>query len=70
MAARPLFLGWLLARLAQLRFPRLFALTAALFLLDLVIPDVVPFADELLFGLAAALLGSWRKQRRGAESGA
>jgi hypothetical protein len=55
--------GWLLARLAQLRFPRLFALTAALFAFDLVVPDLIPFADEILFGLATALLGSWRKQR-------
>lgn len=56
-------LGWLVARLARLRFPRLFALTAALFVLDLLVPDVIPFADELLFGLATALLGSWRRRK-------
>jgi hypothetical protein len=65
MAARPLLLGWLVSRLAQLRFPRLFALTAALFVIDFVVPDVIPFADELLLGLATALLGSWRKRRAG-----
>ena len=56
-------LGFLLPRFAQLRFPRLFALTAALFVIDLLVPDVIPFADEILFGLATALLGSWRKRK-------
>jgi hypothetical protein len=54
--------GWLVARLARLRFPTLFLLTAGLFLLDLLVPDLVPLADELLLGLATALLGSWRKR--------
>ena len=57
-----LLIGPLLAYLATLRFPVLFALTAALFILDLVIPDAIPFADEILFGLGAALLGNWRKR--------
>jgi len=39
-----------------------FVLTAGLFLLDLVIPDVIPMADELLLGLAATFLASWRKR--------
>jgi hypothetical protein len=56
-------MGWLLARLARLRFPRLFAITAALFVVDLLVPDVIPFADELLLGLASALLGSWRQRK-------
>ena len=33
---------------ARLRFPWLFALTAGLFLLDLVVPDPLPFFDETL----------------------
>ena len=57
-----LLLGPLIAYLATLRFPLLFALTAALFILDLVIPDTIPFVDEILFGLGAALLGNWRKR--------
>ena len=65
MATRTLFTGWILSRLAQLRFPRLFAITAALFVIDLIVPDFIPFADELLFGLATALLGSWRKHKAG-----
>lgn len=65
MAARPLLFGWLLSRASQLRFPKLFALTAVLFAVDFVVPDVLPFADEILLGLATALLGSWRKRKAG-----
>ena len=54
----------------QLRFPWLFAVTAVLFLIDLVVPDLVPFADEILLGLLTMLFGVWRKRRqeRRAES--
>jgi hypothetical protein len=52
---------------AKLRFPHLFLLTAGLFLLDLVIPDVIPFADELLLGLGTLLLGSLRRSKSGAR---
>jgi hypothetical protein len=50
--------------LSRLKYPQLFKLTAALFAIDLLVPDMVPFADELLLGLATLLLGNW-KQRRG-----
>jgi hypothetical protein len=54
----------LVSRYAQgLRFPQLFLLTLTLFILDLLIPDLIPFADELLLGLATLLLGSWKQQR-------
>lgn len=53
-----------LALAARLRFPWLFALTAGLFLLDVLIPDPLPFFDELLLGLVALLFGAWRKRRR------
>ncbi len=49
---------------AGLRFPRLLAVTAALFVLDLLVPDVIPFVDEILLGLTALLLGSFKKRRR------
>src|SRR5690606_41252204 len=47
---------------ARLRFPVLFAISAVLFLATLVFPDPIPFADELLLGLATALLASWRRR--------
>ncbi len=64
MLTKAPFLGffWRFAR--SLRFPQLFVLAAGLFLVDLWIPDLLPFADEILLGLATLLLGSWRKERR------
>ena len=47
---------------AGLRFPKLMAVTAALFLVDLIIPDMIPFADEILLGLLSLLLASLKKR--------
>ena len=47
----------------RLSYPRLFALTAALFAFDLVIPDFVPFVDELLLGLGTLLLANWKTRK-------
>ena len=33
----------------------------SLFLLDLVIPDFIPFLDELLLGGMTALIGLWKR---------
>jgi hypothetical protein len=52
--------GAVLAAASRLRFPLLFKLTLALFVLDLLVPDLIPLADELLLGLAALLLGNLR----------
>jgi hypothetical protein len=54
---------------AGLRFPKLLAVTAALFFLDLMIPDVIPFADEILLGLLSLLLASLKRRDRGAPPG-
>ncbi len=53
---------------STLRFPRLLAVTAALFVIDLLFPDVVPFVDEILLGLISLLLASLKK--RGSEMAA
>ncbi len=58
----------LLDWLRGLRLPVLAVITAALFFVDLLIPDFIPMIDELLLGLATVLLASWKKQR--AERGA
>lgn len=47
----------------KLRFPQLFVLTAGLFLLDLIVPDLIPFVDEILLGLLTVLFASWRRRR-------
>ena len=60
--ANPL-LAPLLGFFGRLSYPRLFALTVALFALDVLIPDMVPFADELLLGLGTLLLANWKKRK-------
>jgi hypothetical protein len=52
-----------------LRFPALFAITAVLFILYFFIPDAIPCADEILLGLGAALLGSWKKRKEPGSAG-
>jgi len=57
-------IGPLVTRFAsRLRFPVLFALVAGLFVVDLLVPDVVPFFDEIVLALGTLLLGSLRKRR-------
>jgi len=56
-------LAALLARTSNLRFPALTAIAVCLFLLDLVIPDFIPVVDEVLLGLLAAALASWKTSR-------
>ena len=48
---------------SRLRFPKLALLTAGLFGLDVLVPDLIPFVDEILFGLAALLFASWKRQK-------
>lgn len=44
-----------------LRFRQLFLVTAALFLLNLIIPDPIPFLDEVILGMLALLFASWKR---------
>lgn len=46
-----------------LRFPTLFTLLVLLFVVDLVIPDVIPLMDEILLALGTLLVGSLRRRR-------
>lgn len=45
----------------RLRYPQLFTFVLVIFLVDLVVPDAIPFVDEILFGLLTVLLGSLRR---------
>lgn len=47
----------------RLRFPTLFFVTAAVFVLNLLVPDPLPFVDELLLGLGTLLLAALRHRR-------
>lgn len=49
--------------LGRLRFPTLFALTAAVFIVNVLVPDPIPFVDEVLLALVGLLLGSLRERR-------
>lgn len=63
-------IGALVTRFAaRLRFPALFALVAGLFVIDVLVPDVVPFFDELMLALGTLLLGSLKKRRPGSPPG-
>ncbi|MCW2068633.1 UNVERIFIED_ORG: hypothetical protein M2420_004012 [Stenotrophomonas maltophilia] len=46
----------------RLRYPTLFKLTAGLFALTLLIPDPIPFVDELMLGLGTLLLANWKSR--------
>ena len=52
----------LLARL-NLRFPMLFLLLAAVTATDLVVPDLLPFVDEIFLALLTAIFGLWKDRR-------
>lgn len=60
--ANPL-LAPLMGFLGRLSYPRLFVLTATLFALDLIIPDFIPLADEILLGLGTLLLANWKNRK-------
>lgn len=49
--------------LSGLRYPWIFGLVGFFFVVDLIVPDVVPFADEVLLGLLTLLLAAWRKRK-------
>ena len=50
--------------LGRLKHPQLFVVTGILLMVNVLIPDVVPFVDELLLAAVTLWLGS-RKRGRG-----
>ncbi len=60
--ANPL-LAPVLRWLGRLSYPRLFMLAAGLFVVDLVVPDMIPLADEILLGLGTLLLANWKNRK-------
>ena len=60
---------WLLKHAEGLRFPQLLVITGCLFFADLLIPDLIPLADELLLGLLTLLFSLWRKAEGGTSEG-
>lgn len=62
MTPQSILISRLMRFAAGLRFPKLLAVTAALFVIDLIVPDMIPFADEILLGLLSLLLASLKKR--------
>ncbi|MGY0504645.1 DUF6116 family protein [Luteimonas sp. e5] len=65
---RQLLIGPFLAWARKLKFPALFKLVAGLFLLTLVVPDPIPFIDEILLGLGTLLLASLKDRNRDGDA--
>ena len=47
----------------NLRFPGLFALLAAVTLLDVLVPDFIPFVDEIILAILTMLFALWKDRR-------
>ncbi len=62
-----LLLAPVLTWLRRLRHPQLFVVTAALFAIDVVVPDMVPFIDELLLAAFTLWLGSRKRSHKKAK---
>lgn len=59
---RALLMGPFLKWAGRLSHPRLFAVIGALFLFDMVVPDFVPFLDEILLGLGTLVLANLKRK--------
>lgn len=63
-APKKLLTGRILGWAATLTVTTLFVLTGVLLVVDLLIPDPIPFIDEILLGLLTILFGRWHGARR------
>ncbi len=54
---------------SRLRFPQLFTFTAALFFVDFLVPDLIPFLDEILLAAATLLLANLKDKNVVVEEG-
>lgn len=53
----------LIGYLENLRFPWLLLATAVLFVVNVFVPDAIPFVDEILLGLVAVVLGRLKRRK-------
>ena len=54
---------------SQLKFKTLFFLVSGLFIIDLIVPDMVPMIDEIILGLLTILLAYWKKEKGRGKQG-
>jgi len=58
-----------LAYANQLKFRNLFLLVTGLFVIDLLVPDFIPMADEIILGLLTIILGNWKAGTKQEQTG-
>ena len=46
-----------------LRLPTLFLITAGVLVVDVLLPDPIPFVDEVLLGLVTLMLANWKRRK-------
>ena len=51
-------LGWL----SRLRSWQLFVVAGVLFVVDLLVPDPIPFIDEIMLGLTTLIMARWKRR--------
>lgn len=52
-----------------LKFRNLFFIIISLFLINLLIPDFIPFIDEIILGLLAIILANMKEERKQKKEG-
>ncbi|PJK02267.1 hypothetical protein CO615_00440 [Lysobacteraceae bacterium NML75-0749] len=67
---RHLLLAPFMTWAGRLKYPTLFKLVAGLFVFTLLVPDGLPFVDEILLGLATLLLAKWKNRNQQPASAA
>lgn len=55
--------GFIRRFVSGLSFPTVFLLLSGLFFLDLLVPDMIPFLDEMFLGTLTVLFGMWRERK-------
>ena len=52
-----------LAYVNQLKFKNMFLLILSLFVIDLLVPDIIPMIDEIILGLLTIILANLKKEK-------
>ena len=61
--------GPLMEFVNRLRYKNLFIFIAALLILDLLMPDMIPMLDEIILGVLTVILGNMKKKTSDDKSG-
>lgn len=48
---------------SRLKYPWLLALTGTVLVVDLLVPDFLPFVDEIILAALTTLFASWRERK-------